>query len=678
MKNEFRAKERFLPRDLSWLKFNDRVLHEALDKNVPLLERLRFIAIFVSNLDEFIMVRMADIKRKNTNNPNKQNVYGVYQQDYLNDVMTETKEAIDKLYMIYQDIMAKDLKQENIVIEDIKHLSKAQKSFVKDYFASTIYPVSTPLGVDAGHPFPVLPSRTLAFAVSVKRKGGDYLAILPIPNNIPRVLKLPSKKNENKFILIEDIIRMNLGEFFKGYKINETTLFRIIRDSELDVDEETTQSLLKEIEGKVKKRTTAQVIYLEVEKACEEVLLGMLCDGLSFNKDDAVYIDSQFDLTYLNALIKLTPKPELCYCGYTQRQEVYDDIFEKIREGDFMLHVPYDSFQPTVDLIQAAARDENVLAIKMTLYRTNNDSTIISALKEAAANNKKVTILVEIKARFDEENNIRWARELELMGCHIIYGIPGLKVHSKMTLIVRKEEGVINRYVHLSTGNYNENTAKVYTDIGYFTCNEDFARDISDVFNVVTGYSTSKSLLRVINAPDDMRDYLTLLIDREIKFQKKHKNGAINIKMNSLEDVKMIDKLYEASRAGVKIKIIVRGICCLIPGIKGLSENIKVRSIVGRFLEHSRVFEFHNNGSPRYFLSSADWMKRNLDRRIELLFEIYKEDVKVELKEILNLCWKDNVKSWEMGSDREYRKYTSKNSDFSVQDYWISQHNGEE
>ncbi|MCA9399222.1 MAG: RNA degradosome polyphosphate kinase, partial [Candidatus Omnitrophica bacterium] len=299
------------------------------------------------------------------------------------------------------------------------------------------------------------------------------------------------------------------------------------------------------------------------------------------------------------------------------------------------------------------------------------DSAIVRALKEAAENNKQVTILVEIKARFDEENNIRWAKELEMMGCHVIYGIPGLKVHSKMTLVVRKEEGFINRYVHLSTGNYNENTAKVYTDIGYFTCNEDFARDISDVFNVVTGYSKPASLKRVISAPDDLRDYLISLIDREIKYHKKYKNGAITAKLNSLEDFMIAEKLYEASKAGVKIRLIIRGICCLIPRVKGLSDNIRVHSIVGRFLEHTRILEFNNNDRPRIFLSSADWMRRNLDRRIELLFEIYNDEIKMKLKNILELYWKDNVKSWELREDKEYKKFKMKTELFNAQEYFI-------
>lgn len=666
-------RDKYLARDLSWLKFNKRVLKEASNKDNPLLERVRFLAIFMNNLDEFFMVRVANLKRRKASMFNQLDEFGLYPHELLEQINAETNNGIVNLYKVYDGLLAKEFLNENIKMADISQLKKEAKRFVNDYFHSMLYPIITPMGVDAGHPFPVLPTKTLAFAVSIKRKKEDFLAIIPIPKNVPRVIRVPSAKGEHLFVLVEEIIQDNLKAFFKGYHINESTLFRVIRDSELDVEEESTENLLKDIDREVKNRIIANVVHMEVADTCSEHLLAMLSEGLSFPTVEVVRIRGQFDLTYLFQLASLVEKPNLCYPSYKVRKLEYENIFDKIKEGDFILHVPFDSFDPTVDLIEEAARDENVLAIKMTLYRTNSDSAIISALKEAASNNKQVTILVEIKARFDEENNIRWAKELELMGCHVIYGIPGLKVHSKMTLIVRKEEGIIKRYVHLSTGNYNESTARVYTDIGYFTDNEDFARDISDVFNVVTGYSMAKSLNRVISAPDDLRGYVISLIEREIKFQKKNKSGAINIKLNALEDVQIIDKLYEASQAGVKINLMIRGICCLVPGVKGLSENIKVRSVVGRFLEHTRIIEFHNNASPRVFLSSADWMTRNMDRRIELLFEIYKDEIKAELRQVLEMYWKDDTKAWEMGPNALYKKVKSKGSKFNVQEYLIGQ-----
>src|SRR3989338_7811641 len=371
-------------------------------------------------------------------------------------------------------------------------------------------------------------------------------------------------------------------------------------------------------------------------------------------------------------MISQIDRPDLCYKPFMPRKVQIDNIFNLMKEKDFILHLPYQSFQPTVDLVQSAAKDENVLAIKMTLYRTNEDSAIVKALKEAAKNRKQVTVLVEIKARFDEEKNINWVRELEEAGCHVVYGIAGMKIHSKITLIVRKEEGRIQRYVHLSTGNYNEKTARVYTDISYFTANDDFARDISDVFNVITGYSLPAPWKRVISSPNDLRKYFFDLIDKEIAAQKEHKNGMITAKMNSLEDVQVIEKLYAASQAGVKIKLIVRGICCLAPGVEGLSENIEVRSLVGRFLEHSRVFLFNNNGVPRVFLSSADWMTRNFDRRVELLFEITKPEIKSHLQFILDNYWCDTRKSRRLGLEGTYARLPKGGQAFDAQDYFIN------
>jgi polyphosphate kinase len=377
------------------------------------------------------------------------------------------------------------------------------------------------------------------------------------------------------------------------------------------------------------------------------------------------------DLTYLFDLISQASRPDLCYRDFLPSKIAYENIFDRINEGDFITQVPFQSFYPTVDLIQSASKDPNVLAIKMTLYRTNEDSSIVKALKEAAKNKKQVTVLVEIKARFEEEKNINWSRELEEAGCHVIYGIAGMKIHSKIALIVRKEEGRIRRYVHLSTGNYNEKTTRIYTDFGYFTANDDFAKDISDVFNVITGYSLPSRWKRIISSPYDLRQYFFELIDAEIDFQKKYKNGLILAKMNALEDPKMIEKLYEASAAGVKIKLMVRGVCCLMPGVAGLSENIEVKSVVGRFLEHSRMYIFHNNSAPRVFLCSADWMRRNFDNRIELLFEIYKEEIKEHLVFVMERYGKDNQKARVLLPNGQYEHYKSDGEKCNVQEFFI-------
>ena len=657
----------FIPRDISWLQFNARVLEETLDENHPVLERVRFLAIFAGNFDEFFMVRIAGLQNLMSARLNQADAFGHYAVDILSATKTVSSELIKKSYGIYQKLLTQDLNKNRIYLKKYQDCNKEQKKFIQEYFETFLFPIITPLAVDPGHPFPVLPSRTMAFAVGLKQKGVEHLAVVPVPQNVPRLIRIPAGTKDHSFILVESIMREYLSEFFRGYKIKNYFLFRVMRDSELDIDEEFSPNLLKAIEGEVRKRKVAHVVSVQAESVANESLLALLAEGLDFPKEDVLLLDDDLDLTWLFDLIKQVDRPEHCFPGYLPGKIEYDNIFERIKEGDFITHLPFQSFYPTVDLIRSAARDPQVLAIKMTLYRTNYDSAIIEALKEAAANKKQVTILVEIKARFDEESNIRWSRELEEAGCHVIYGIPGYKVHSKMALIVREEEGRIQRYVHLSTGNYNEKTARVYTDIGYFTANEDFARDVSEIFNVITGYSMPTGWERIISAPNDLREYLFSLIEREMKFHKKNKNGLILAKMNSLEDPQIIKKLYAASQAGVKIRLLVRGICCLVPGMKGISDNIEVKSVVGRFLEHTRIFCFNNNDNKRVFLSSADWMRRNLDGRVELMFEIYKGDIKKHLTDVLLMYGQDNVKAWVLTPEKEYRRYKGKEEKFEVQ-----------
>lgn len=659
-------------RDLSWLAFNARVLEEAVDHANPLVERLKFASIFVSNLDEFFMVRVADLKRIIDSGYNRKDVYGYYPGEVYSEIRAKADELVKKLYDIYSGRILRDLEKHDIRLKTFEELSNDQKKFVKRYFDATVFPIVTPMAVDQGHPFPVLPSKTIAFAVSVNRNDELHLAIVPIPANLGRVLKLPSEKDTNEFILLDEIIKEHMKIFFKGYRIQGFSLFRVIRDSEVSLEDDDAPNLLKAMENELKKRSKARPVYLEIEKSCAPELLEALCLGIDFKKEEVSFIDGTLDLTYLMTLASLLDMPQLSYRSFVPSKTAYENIFDKIKEGDFMLHMPYQSFHPVVDLIQTAAKDDGVLAIKMTLYRTNEDSAIINALKQAAKNKKQVTVLVEIKARFDEEKNIGWVRELEHSGCHVIYGIPGLKIHSKLTLIVRKEEGRIRRYIHLSTGNYNEKTAKLYTDIGYFTCNDDFGRDISDVFNVMTGYSMPSLWKRIVSSPNDLRKHFFDLIDNEIAFQKKNKNGMIFAKMNSLEDPKIIEKLYEASRAGVKIRLLVRGICCLVPGIPDVSENIEVRSVVGRFLEHSRIYLFNNNANPRVFLASADWMQRNFDRRIELMFEIYKQDISEHLNLILEFYWRDNNKARSLSKDQTYSYYKNSEEKFNAQEFFIN------
>lgn len=666
------ALRRYIHRDISWLSFNSRVLDESQDAGNPLLERLKFMAIFVSNLDEFFMIRVAGLQNMVNSGFNKKDQYGYYPQRVFRELQILTGELINRLYQLYEGKAVRELEKNDVHIYSYEQLSAEEKKYVRKYFESTLFPVMTPMAVDPGHPFPVIQSNTLAFAAHIHRKGELRLAIIPIPTNMPRLVKLPSLKNDNHFILIEDIVRAFIKDFFNGYTIKDCFVFRLIRDSETSVDEELTPDLLKAIEEEVKQRTWGDIVFLETEAASSPDLLAALCEGLGFDQKGVTAVGKRIDLTFLFELYAKADKPDLMYPTHVPHKIRYENIFEAMAEEDFINHPPYQSFFPAVDLIESAAEDENVLAIKMTLYRTNDDSSIIQALKKAAQNNKQVTVLVEIKARFDEKNNIRWVRELEAAGCHVIYGIPGLKIHSKIALVVRKEEGRIRRYVHLSTGNYNEKTAKVYTDIGYFTANEDIGREVSEIFNVITGYSEASQWSRIVSSPHNLRENFFRLIDREIASQQKYKNGLIRAKINSLEDVRMIDKLYEASQAGVKIELVVRGICCLIPGVKGMSENITVRSIVGRFLEHSRLYIFNNNGNPRVFLASADWMQRNLDRRVELLFEIYKDDIKNHLQHVMDSCWADNVKARAMQPDGGYVQHADQKKKFNMQEYLIN------
>jgi len=666
------TKDKFIHRDLSWLEFNRRVMEEAADDRNPLLERLKFLSIFVSNLDEFYMVRVAGLKKLLDSGYNRKDQFGFASSELFLDIKLKADGLIEDLYDIYNGPIKAMLEEHKIYLKKPKDLNEVQKKVVKRYFETTLYPIITPMAVDQGHPFPVLPSKTIALAVSIVRLEKTHLAIIPVPKSVPRLLRLPSEGDEFNFILIDHLIKENLESFFKGYKIQAVSEFRLLRDSEIAFDEEFAPNLLKAMEKELKKRTSAKTVYVEVEHDANVELLDILCTGLNFSREEIVFVPSDLDLSFFFEIAHNIDRPGVRFASYVPSKMSYENIFDKIKDEDFIIHLPYQSFLPTEDLIQTAAKDPEVLAIKMTLYRANEDSNIIKALMEAAKRRKQVTVVVEIKARFEEEKNIQWARELEEAGCHVIYGIAGLKIHSKMTLIVRREEGRIRRYVHLSTGNYNEKTARIYTDIGYFTANDDFARDVADMFNVITGYSQPSPWKRVISSPYDLRKYFFDLIDNEIEGHAKHKNGLIVAKMNSLEDVQMIDKLYAASQAGVKIKLIVRGICCLVPGLEGLSENIEVRSIVGQFLEHSRIFVFHNNGAPRVFLSSADWMTRNFDRRIELLFEITKAEIKNHLQFILENYFKDSFKARVLKKDKLYARVSADLTAFNAQEYFIN------
>ncbi len=661
-------------RELSWLAFNERVLEEALDKQNPLLERLKFLAIFSSNLDEFFMVRVGGLKDQVQAGYNKpENKSGMTPKQQLNEISKKTHKLIDLQYETFNNVLLPKLLDEKITLLTMKDLSSEQIAALEDYFDEQIFPVLTPMAVDAYHPFPMFLSKSLNLAIVIDdKKQLDErfkMAIVQVPSVLDRFVQLNSSTERTEFILLEEIISYFIHKLFKGYRVVSKSFFRITRNADLTIHEEGARDLLKEIEKELKKRKWGAAIRLEIQKAgFDPRILQYLLEELEIHEKDVYEIDGPLDLTMLFSFYK---KMENC-CEHLvfdtlisqppQDLSSDENIFDKVSEQDVLLHHPYESFEPVIDFVSEAAEDPDVLAIKQTLYRVSGHSPIIEALKRAASNGKQVTVLVELKARFDEENNVQWAKELEKAGCLVIYGINHLKTHSKITLVVRRKNNRIERFVHLGTGNYNDQTAKLYTDLGLLTSKRKFGIDATNFFNFLSGYTEKPEFNHLSVAPFDIRKDFIKLIDEEIMFQKRFGNGRIIAKMNSLTDKELIIKLYEASNAGVKIDLIIRGICCLRPGIKGVSENIRVRSIVGRLLEHSRIYYFHHNGEEKIFLSSADMMTRNLDKRIEILFPIFDGEIKNRLHIILAYALADNVKAREQDEKGHYH-YVKRSKD---------------
>ncbi|WP_181536524.1 RNA degradosome polyphosphate kinase [[Anoxybacillus] calidus] len=654
-------------RELSWLAFNERVLQEAFDERNPLLERLKFLAIFSSNLDEFFMVRVAGLKDQVKAGFNKpENKAGLTPKQQLSKISLKVHELVELQYQIYNDVLVPMLNKENIYMLSMNELTDEQKQYLRNYFVGQVFPVLTPMAVDAYRPFPMLSNKSLNLAILLEDHQQDNeiqkkLAIVQVPSVLNRFIPLPSDDGRLCYVLLEDVITTHIDVLFQGYKVVSVTQFRITRNADLTIHEEGARDLLKEIEKELKKRKWGAAVRLEMSKNdYDQFILKYLLDELEIHEKDIYEIDGPLDLTFLfdfyDELSKF--KENLIYEALIPQPPKDlgsdEDIFEKASEQDILLHHPYESFEPVIDFVSDAADDPDVLAIKQTLYRVSGDSPIIEALKRAAENGKQVTVLVELKARFDEENNVQWAKELEKSGCHVIYGITHLKTHSKITLVVRKKNEKIERFVHLSTGNYNDATAKVYTDLGLITANKKIGEDATNFFNYLSGYMEKPDFHHLSVAPFDIRRDFIKLIEDEIRFHKQHGNGRIIAKMNSLTDKELIMKLYEASQAGVKIDLIVRGICCLRPRIPGVSENIRVRSIVGRFLEHSRIYYFHHNGEDKVFLSSADMMTRNMEKRVEILFPILAEHLKKRIMKILSIMLSDNVKAREQDEHGNY------------------------
>ncbi len=656
--------EYYYNRELSWLKFDYRILSEARDKNNPLFERLKFLSITASNLDEFFMVRVASLKDMVHAGYEKEDIAGMTPKKQLAAINEDTHELVSLQYSTYNRSLVPLLKQNGIrMIPHHEALTKKQAAFVDRYFEDNVYPVLTPMAVDSSRPFPLIRNKSLNLGALVRKKGEKdaevEFATVQVPGVLPRVVEIPDEE-ERVFIFLEEIIERNIEKLFLNYDVLCIHPFRIMRNADLSIGEDEAEDLLKEIEKQLKKRQWGEAIRLEVEEGIEKRLLKIIRKELKISEEDIYYINGPLDLTVLMKLYgvdgfdflkeeKFTPQP-------VPELPADCDIFEEIRKRDILLHHPYQTFTPVVDFIKKASRDPQVLAIKQTLYRVSGNSPIIAALAQAAENGKQVSVLVELKARFDEENNIVWAKMLEKAGCHVIYGLLGLKTHSKITLVVRKEEDGIRRYVHLGTGNYNDATAKLYTDMGLLTCREDIGEDATAVFNMLSGYSEPRTWNKLSLAPLWMKDRFLYLIQREIKYAKEGAEARIVAKMNSLCDRQIISALYEASAAGVKIDLIVRGICCLKTGIPDVSENITVRSIVGTFLEHSRIFYFENGGDGEYYMASADWMPRNLNRRVEILFPIEQPDLKEKTAHVLECLLQDNLKAQILQPDGTYEK----------------------
>lgn len=653
-------------RELSWLAFNKRVLEEAFDLTNPLLERFKFLGIFSSNLDEFFMVRVAGIKDQVKAGYNKpENKAGLTPKEQLGRISQETHQLVHLLYRTLLQLN-EELAKENVRFCHMESLNPLQKKYLEDYFDEQIFPVLTPLAVDAYRPFPMLLNKSINLAITLEddeelEEHKIKRAIVQVPSVLERFITLPESCNNISYIMLEDVITSFIHKLFKGYDVIAVTQFRITRNADMTIHEEGSRDLLKEIEKELKKRKWGAAVRLEVRsRQMDPSILAYLMEELEVHSKDIYELDGPLDPTYLFSLYKkLSPiKEHLTFETLipqpSKQLGFQEDIFDKLLEQDILLHHPYESFEPILDFVRDAASDPDVLAIKQTLYRVSGDSPVIEALKQSAENGKQVTVLVELKARFDEENNVQWAKELEKAGCHVIYGITNLKTHSKITLVVRRRSNKIERFVHLGTGNYNDATAKIYTDIGLLTANRKIGIDATNFFNYLSGFTEKPEFHHLFVAPMDIRETFIQLIEQEIQYHLQNGNGKIIAKMNSLTDKSLIMKLYEASIAGVKIELIVRGICCLRPGLKKVSENIRVRSIVGRFLEHSRIYYFHHNGEEKIYLSSADMMTRNMEKRVEILFPVFASPLKKRIKSVLVLELSDNVKAREQDENGIY------------------------
>ncbi|MGQ9902861.1 MAG: polyphosphate kinase 1 [Anaerolineae bacterium] len=661
----------YINRELSWIEFNRRVLQEAQDPQQPLLERAKFLSIFTTNLDEFFMIRVSGVKKQIAAGVEELSPDGLTPSATLDSIVSALTPLIEEHSWTWQEMVRPALREQGVHVLDFAELTPEQRARAADYFNREVYPVLTPLAFDPGHPFPHISNLSLSLAVVVRtRSGRERFARVKVPPVLPRLVHISNNVegdgNPYSFIWLDQLIAANIQKLFPGTEIVRVHAFRVTRDTDLEIQVDEADDLLSTIERVMQDRRFGSAVRLEIAHDMPDEDRDILVENLELEARDVYRVCGPLDLSALMELHRL-PLPRLKDLphqphlpGLLRSMNIAnnpDDLFTIIRSGDQLVHHPYDSFSPVIDFIRAAARDPNVLAIKMTLYRVGQNAPVVQALIDAIQAGKQVAVLVELKARFDEQNNIQWARALEDEGVHVVYGLPRLKVHCKIALVVRREADRIRRYVHLGTGNYNATTARIYTDIGLFTCRDEIGEDATDLFNYLTGYSYQDEYRRFLVAPVNLRQSLLALIEREIAVHREHGNGRLIFKMNALVDPQLIDALYRASQAGVRVDLIVRGICCLRPGVPGISDNIRVISIVGRFLEHSRVYYFHNNGQPDIYIGSADIMQRNLDRRVETLFPILDPALKQRvLRDILELQLRDNVKARELLPDGTYRR----------------------
>jgi polyphosphate kinase len=664
----------YVNRELSWLEFNHRVLEEALDLRHPLLERVKFLSIVSANLDEFFMIRVAAIKEQILADVVEYSPDGRIPLQQLKAIHERVSEMLARMSACFWDDLHPALEASGIHLLRMDQQGEADRKSLSQFFAREIFPVLTPLAFDPGHPFPYISNLSLNLALVVTDKNGvERFARVKVPDVLPRLIEIPGNNpdsTEARFVWLEDLIRENVGMLFPGMNVQESYIFRVTRNADIEIEEDEAGDLISSISESLRLRRYGSVVRVGMEEGMPSRIKDVLVENLEVTQDDVYDLKPPMGMSHLMQLMKL-PRPDLKDPPFNPRllmpDEEVDDIFSLIRRGDQVMHHPYDSFVPVVQFIKTAVQDPNVLAIKQTLYRIGKESPLIPLLIEAAESGKQVAVLVELKARFDEENNIIWARKLERAGVHVVYGLVGLKTHGKMALVIRKESDRLRRYVHLGTGNYNPVTARVYTDLSFLTCREDIAGDVSEVFNFLTGYSRHDSYKKLAVAPVNLRKRIMELIEREIDHARSGREAQMILKMNALTDVKTIRDLYEASGAGVKIALIVRGICSLRPGLKGVSENIRVMSIVGRFLEHSRVFYFANGGVPEIYISSADLMGRNLDRRVELMFPVEDPNLlQIIKRETLDIPLQDSLRARVLGSDGQYSRSSPTNGSESL------------